>query len=69
MTLRRTIGWFGWRDRRSGPTDDGAGLDEIEHSLIESIEAAGVGEFDGDDIGVEGAVLRKYCPSPDADRS
>lgn len=46
--------------------DDDTGLDEIEDPLIEAIEAAGVGEFDGNDIGADGAVLYMY--GPDADR-
>ncbi|MEZ5410183.1 MAG: hypothetical protein R2761_19290 [Acidimicrobiales bacterium] len=46
--------------------DDDTGLDEIEDPLIEAIQAAGVGEFDGIDIGADGAVLYMY--GPDADR-
>ena len=46
--------------------DNNAGLDKLEDPLIEAIEAAGVGEFDGNDIGAEGAVLYMY--GPDADR-
>jgi hypothetical protein len=42
--------------------DEDGGLDEIEDPLIEAIEAAGVGEFDGNEIGPDGAVL--YCTAP-----
>ncbi len=44
--------------------NDGAGLDEIEGPLIEAIEAAGVGEFEGNDIGADGAVLLMCGPDP-----
>jgi hypothetical protein len=42
-----------------------SGLDEIEDPLIEAIEAAGVGEFDGNDIGPDGATLYMYGESAD----
>jgi hypothetical protein len=42
------------------------GLDEIEDRLIEAIDDAGVGEFDGNEIGPEDATLYMY--GPDADR-
>jgi hypothetical protein len=42
-----------------------SGLDEVEDPLIEAIEAAGVGEFDGNEIGPDGAVLYLYGPSAD----
>jgi hypothetical protein len=43
-----------------------AGLDETEDPLIKAIDAAGVGEFDGNEIGPDDAVLYMY--GPDADR-
>jgi hypothetical protein len=43
-----------------------AGLDEIEDPLIEAIDASGVGEFDGNELGPDGAVLYMY--GSDADR-
>jgi hypothetical protein len=43
-----------------------AGLDEIDDPLIEAIDATGVGEFDGNEIGPDGAMLYMYAP--DADR-
>ena len=43
-----------------------AGVDEIEDPLIEAIEAAAVGEFDGNEIGPDGAVLYMYGPDADA---
>lgn len=43
-----------------------SGLDEIEDRLIEAIDEAGVGEFDGNEVGPDGAVLYMY--GPDADR-
>ena len=48
------------------PTDGEIGLDEIEDPLIEAIDRAGVGEFDGNEIGPDGATLYMY--GPDADR-
>lgn len=36
-------------------TDRPIGLDEIEDPLIEAIERAGVGEFDGNEIAVDGS--------------
>jgi hypothetical protein len=48
------------------PTDGEIGLDEIEDRLIEAIDRAGVGEFDGNEIGSEGATLFMY--GADADR-
>lgn len=45
---------------------DDAGLDSIEDPLIEAIENAGVGEFDGNEIGPEEAVLYMYGPDGDA---
>lgn len=41
-------------------------LDEIEDPLIEAIEDAGVGEFDGNDIGPNEAVLYMYGPDADS---
>ncbi len=43
-----------------------AGLDEVEDSLIEAIERAGVGEFNGNEIGPEESVLYLYGPDGDA---
>ncbi len=43
-----------------------AGLDEIEDPLIEAIETAGVGEFDGNTIGPQEAILYMYGPDGDA---
>jgi hypothetical protein len=43
-----------------------AGLDEIEDPLIEAIEQAGVGEFDGNEVGPDDAVLYMYGPDGDA---
>ena len=36
-------------------------LDEIEEPLIEAIDEAGVGEFDGNEIGPDGATLYMYA--------
>ncbi|MGH3713346.1 MAG: immunity 26/phosphotriesterase HocA family protein [Micromonosporaceae bacterium] len=41
-------------------------LDEIEDPIIEALESAGVGEFDGHVISEHGAVLRVYGSDPDA---
>ena len=41
-------------------------LDEIEDPLIAAIDAAGVGEFDGNELGAEGAVLYMYGPDAEA---
>lgn len=41
-------------------------LDEIEEPLIEAIDNAGAGEFDGHEIGPDGPTL--YLYGPDADR-
>ena len=41
-------------------------LDEIEDPLIEAIDRAQVGEFDGNEIGPDAATLYMY--GPDADR-
>jgi hypothetical protein len=41
-------------------------LDEIEGPLIEAIERAGVGEFDGNGIGPDGAELYMYGPDGEA---
>jgi hypothetical protein len=46
--------------------DEDRGLDEIEDPLIEVIERSGVGEFDGNVIGPDGAVLYMYGPDADA---
>jgi len=42
------------------------GLDEIEDPLIEAIDRSRVGEFDGNEIGPEEAVLYMYGPDADA---
>jgi hypothetical protein len=41
----------------SNSTDPNIGLDMIENPLIDAIEAAGVGEFDGNEIGPDEALL------------
>lgn len=41
-------------------------LDLVEDPLIHVIEAAGVGEFDGNDIRQDEAVLYMYGPDADA---
>ena len=46
--------------------DEDGGLDEIEDPLIEVIERSGVGEFDGNVMGPDGAVLYMYGPDADA---
>lgn len=46
--------------------DEDAGLDEIEDLLIKEIDAAGVGEFDGNEIGRDEAVLFMYGPDADS---
>lgn len=48
------------------PSEGEISLDVIEDPLIEAIEAAGAGEFDGNLIGPEDAILYMY--GPDADR-
>ncbi|MEM9656637.1 MAG: hypothetical protein AAGA65_31475 [Actinomycetota bacterium] len=40
-------------------------LDIIEDPLIEAINQAGVGEFDGNEFGPDDAVLYMYGPSAD----
>jgi hypothetical protein len=47
-------------------TDPDSGLDLIEDPIIDAIETAGVGEFDGNEIGAEGATLFMYGPDADA---
>ncbi len=42
-----------------------AGLDEVEDPIIDAIERAGVGEFDGNEIGPDGATLFLYGPDAD----
>lgn len=46
--------------------DEDMALDEIEDPLIEAIERAGVGEFDGNGIGTDGAELFMYGPDGEA---
>ena len=43
-----------------------AGLDLVEDPLMEAIERAAVGEFDGNEIGPDGAVLYMYGPDAEA---
>jgi hypothetical protein len=45
---------------------DELALDQIEDPLIEAIDAAGVGEFDGHEVGPDEAVVYMY--GPDADK-
>lgn len=46
--------------------DEDMALDEIEDPLIEAIEQAEVGEFDGNGIGPDGAELYMYGPDGEA---
>ena len=49
------------------PVDQpGLDLDAIEDPLIAAIEASGIGEFDGNAIGPDGAVLYMYGNDADA---
>jgi hypothetical protein len=48
------------------PPDTALGLDEIEDPLIAAIEEDGTGEFDGNEIGPDGATLFMYGPDADA---
>jgi len=49
------------------PVDQpGLDLDTIEDPLIAAIEASGIGEFDGNAIGPDGAVLYMYGSDADA---
>jgi len=50
-----------------GQTDLDA-LFEVEEHLRSAIEVAGVGEFDGNDIAVDGSDGHLYMYGPDADR-
>ena len=43
----------------------GLDLDTVEDPLIEAIEASGIGEFDGNVIGPDGAVLYMYGADAD----
>ena len=47
-------------------TDPDSGFDLIEDPIIEAIERAGVGEFDGNAIGADGGTLYMYGPDADA---
>lgn len=49
-----------------GSSDDFASVQELGERLRKHVEAAGVGEFDGDMIGKDRAIL--YLYGPDADR-
>jgi hypothetical protein len=48
----------------SNSTDPNIGLDMIEDPLIDAIEAAGVGEFDGNEIGPDEALLFMAAATP-----
>jgi hypothetical protein len=50
----------------SSSTSSDIGLDMIEDPLIDAIEAAGVGEFDGNEVGPDEALLFMYGPDADA---
>jgi PASTA domain len=50
----------------SNSTDPNIGLDMIEDLLIDAIEAAGVGEFDGNEVGLDEALLFMYGVDADA---
>ena len=52
---------------RYGSRDLGS-LHALEHRLEAAIEAAHVGEFDGDEVAVDGSDARLYAYGPDADR-
>ncbi len=43
-------------------------LFEIEEKLTEAIDAAGVGEFDGNDVAGDGSNGRFYMYGPDGDK-
>ncbi len=45
--------------------DDTTGLFELEDQLIEAIDQASAGEFDGNEVGPEGATLYMYGPDAD----
>lgn len=47
-------------------SDPDSGLDLIEDPIIEAIDRAGVGEFDGNEIGPDGATLYMYGPDAEA---
>ena len=49
-----------------GPLDADTGLDEVELPIIEAVARTGTGEFDGNAIGPDGAVLYVYGPDADA---
>jgi hypothetical protein len=44
----------------------GLDLDTIEDPLIAAIETSGIGEFDGNAIGPDGAILYMYAADADA---
>ena len=50
----------------SNSTNPDTGLDMIEDPLIDAIEAAGVGEFDGNEVGPDEALLFMYGPDANA---
>jgi hypothetical protein len=43
-------------------------LFELEHQLEAAISAAGVGEYDGNEVAVDGSDGRLYMYGPDADK-
>ncbi len=47
-------------------SDADTGLDTIEDPIIEALERSGVGEFDGNEIGPDGATLYMYGPDADS---
>jgi hypothetical protein len=49
----------------AGPMHYGIGLGDLEDALIEAIERADVGEFDGNELGPEDATLFMYGPDAD----
>ncbi len=50
-----------------GSTDLGP-LSELEDQLIAAIDAAGVGEFDGNEVATDGSEGSLYMYGPDADK-
>jgi hypothetical protein len=48
--------------------DDDRGLNEFEDPLIEAIERAGFGEFDGNEINLQTGEARLYMYGPDGER-
>jgi hypothetical protein len=44
---------------------EGIGLDQIEEPIMRAASDSGAGEFDGNDIGPDGALLYLYGPAAD----